>query len=165
MRLRHFECMLRILWFCMVVESYCKERSELGMTITSEVASFIPPRVSHCRMSTHSNQSLSMNINTLPHHDDHKKRSGFETWIQWTVCHVETKDVFTGVVLQQVKQSSDNRCELPTSPTYLSLNCLLNGIFSHSWCYFVQIWPMSQKFNSCVTDGLTDGPTDGHTLL
>ena len=54
-------------------------------------------------------------------------------------------------------------------PAYLSLNRLLNGILSYSWCYFVQIRPISQKFNLCVTDRRTDGPTDrptdGHTLL
>ena len=48
-------------------------------------------------------------------------------------------------------------------PAYLSLNQLLNGILSHSWCYSVQIWPISQKFNSCVTDGRADRPTDGRT--
>ena len=44
-------------------------------------------------------------------------------------------------------------------PAYLSLNQLLNGILSHSWCYSVQIWPISQKFNLCVTDGPTDTPS------
>ena len=56
-------------------------------------------------------------------------------------------------------------------PAFLSLNRLLNGILSYSWCYFVRIRPISQKFNSCVTDGRTDrrtdrrtdGPTDGRT--
>ena len=54
-------------------------------------------------------------------------------------------------------------------PMNLSLNSLLNGILSYSWCYFVQIWPISQKFNSYVMDRPTDRPTeqltDGHTLL
>ena len=53
--------------------------------------------------------------------------------------------------------------------SYLSMNCLLNGVLSYSQCYFVRIQSISQKFNSCVTDGRTDGPTDGptdrHTLL
>ena len=38
---------------------------------------------------------------------------------------------------------------------YLSLNRLLNSIVLCSWCYFVQIQPSSQKFNSCVTNGRT----------
>ena len=74
---------------------------------------------------------------------------------------------------EQVEQSSDNRCVLGELPAYLSLNRLLNGILSYSWCYFVQFRPISQKFNSCVTDrrmvrrrdGRTDRQTDGHTLL
>ena len=45
-------------------------------------------------------------------------------------------------------------------PAYLSLNRLFNGILSYFWCYFVQIRPNSQKFNSCVTEGRTDGQTD-----
>ena len=48
-------------------------------------------------------------------------------------------------------------------PAYLSLNRLLNGILSYSWCYFVQICPISWRFNSCVTDGPTDEQTDGPT--
>ena len=48
-------------------------------------------------------------------------------------------------------------------PAYLSLNSLLNGILSCSWCYFVRIRPISQKFNSFVTDQRTDGRTDGRT--
>ena len=47
---------------------------------------------------------------------------------------------------------------------YLSLNCLSNGIVSCSCCYFVYIQPrncISQKFNSCVTDGPMDRRTDG----
>ena len=39
---------------------------------------------------------------------------------------------------------------------YLSLNRLLNGVLSCSQCYFVRFRPISQKFNSCVTDGPTD---------
>ena len=46
---------------------------------------------------------------------------------------------------------------------YLSLNRLLYGVLSCSRCYFVRIQSISQKFNSCVTDGPTDGPTDGRT--
>ena len=42
-------------------------------------------------------------------------------------------------------------------PAYLSLSCLLNGIVSCSWCYFVQIQPISPKFNSC--DLRTDKPS------
>ena len=41
---------------------------------------------------------------------------------------------------------------------YLSLNRLLNSILSCSWCYFVKIQLISQKFNVC--DGRTDGRTD-----
>ena len=48
-------------------------------------------------------------------------------------------------------------------PAYLSLNRLSNGIVLCSCCYFVHIRPTSQKFNSCVTYGRTDGPTDGRT--
>ena len=43
-------------------------------------------------------------------------------------------------------------------PAYLSLNGLLNGKRSYSGCYFVQFWPISQKFNSC--DQRTDQRTD-----
>ena len=50
-------------------------------------------------------------------------------------------------------------------PAYLSLNRLLNGIVSCSRCYFVQIQPISKKFNSSVTDGPTDGRMDGHALI
>ena len=46
---------------------------------------------------------------------------------------------------------------------YLSLNRLFNGILSCSWCFFVQIQLISQKFNSCVTDGRTDRRTDRRT--
>ena len=46
---------------------------------------------------------------------------------------------------------------------YLSLNRLLNGILSCSWCYFVQIQLISQKFNSCVTDRPTDRRMDRRT--
>ena len=45
-------------------------------------------------------------------------------------------------------------------PAYLSLNRLLNGTVSCSRCYFVQIRPISQKFNSCVTHQPTDGRTN-----
>ena len=38
------------------------------------------------------------------------------------------------------------------------LNCPLNVL--SFWCYFAQIQPISQKFNSCLTDGRTDGRTD-----
>ena len=38
-------------------------------------------------------------------------------------------------------------------------------IVSCSRFYFVQIQPISQKFNSYVTDGPTDGRMDGHTLI
>ena len=51
---------------------------------------------------------------------------------------------------------------------YLYLNGLSIGIVSCFKCYFVQIQPgnlISQKFNSCVTDGPTDGRTDRHTFL
>ena len=48
---------------------------------------------------------------------------------------------------------------------YLYLNRLLNGVLSCPRCYFVRIQSISHKFNSCVTDGRTDGPTDRHTLL
>ena len=40
---------------------------------------------------------------------------------------------------------------------------LFNGTLSYSWCHFVQIRTISQKFNSCVTDVLTEGRTDGRT--
>ena len=47
------------------------------------------------------------------------------------------------------------------------LKCLLNGIVPYSRCSLVQIQPISQKFNSCVTyrqtDGRTHGPTDRRT--
>ena len=49
---------------------------------------------------------------------------------------------------------------------YLSLKSLFNGIVSCFLCSFVQIQPRNtifQKFNSCVTDRRTDGPTDGRT--
>ena len=46
---------------------------------------------------------------------------------------------------------------------YLSLNRLLNGVLSCSRFYFVRIQSISQKFNSCVSDGRTDGRTDGQT--
>ena len=46
---------------------------------------------------------------------------------------------------------------------YQSLDCLSTGILSCSWCYFVQIQLISQKFNSCATDGYTDRLTDGQT--
>ena len=49
--------------------------------------------------------------------------------------------------------------------SYLSMNCLLNGVLSCSRCYFVRIQSISQKFNSCVTDRRTDGPTDGRTNI
>ena len=39
---------------------------------------------------------------------------------------------------------------------YLSLFSLLNGILSYSWCYFVQIWSISQKFNSCAINWWTN---------
>ena len=48
-------------------------------------------------------------------------------------------------------------------PTYLSLNRLLNDLVLCSWCYFVQIQSISQKFISCVTDGWTDRRTDRQT--
>ena len=41
------------------------------------------------------------------------------------------------------------------------LKCLVNGTVSCSWCYFVQIQPISHKFNSCVvrlTNRRTDTP-------
>ena len=41
-------------------------------------------------------------------------------------------------------------------PLYLSLNCLLNDIVSCPCCYFAQIQPISEKFNSFVTDGRTN---------
>ena len=48
-------------------------------------------------------------------------------------------------------------------PVYLFLNCLLNGIGSCSWCYFVHIQPISQIFNLCVTDRRTNGRTNWWT--
>ena len=39
--------------------------------------------------------------------------------------------------------------------SYLSMNCLLNGVLSCSRCYFVRIKSISQKFILCVTDGRT----------
>ena len=59
-----------------------------------------------------------------------------------------------GNTMKQVRLSSDIRCVLLSCPTHLSLNRLLNGIVSCSWCYFVQ--PIFQKFHSHVTDGRTD---------
>ena len=51
-------------------------------------------------------------------------------------------------------------------PAYSSRNCLSNSIDSCSSCYFVQIQPISEKFNcdrrnDRQTDGPTNGPTDG----
>ena len=51
-------------------------------------------------------------------------------------------------------------------PEYLSLNRLSDGLVSFSRYHFVKIQPrdpISQKSNSCVTDGRTDGRTDRRT--
>ena len=55
------------------------------------------------------------------------------------------------------------------SSAYLSLNYLLKGIVSCSQCYFVQIHPISKKFNLFVTgqpmDRRTDRRTDGQECI
>ena len=38
-------------------------------------------------------------------------------------------------------------------------------VFKWHTCFFVQIWPISQKFKSCVMDQRTDGRTDQRTDL
>ena len=48
-------------------------------------------------------------------------------------------------------------------PAYLSLNCIFNGIVLCSWCCFVLIQPIFQKFNSFVTDVRKDRRTDRRT--
>ena len=39
----------------------------------------------------------------------------------------------------------------------------LNGKLSYSWCFFVQIQPISQKFNSCVMNRPTNWQTNEQT--
>ena len=69
---------------------------------------------------------------------------------------------------EKLKKNKSNRVRTTDAfsgelPAYLSLNRLLNGILSYSYSYFVQIQPISQKFNSCVTDGPTDRPAHRRT--
>ena len=63
-----------------------------------------------------------------------------------------SKQITRREIGKQVRQSSGDL------PAYLSLNHLLIGILSCSWCYFVQIQLIFRILN--VTDRRTDGRTD-----
>ena len=63
---------------------------------------------------------------------------------------------------KQVEQSSDNRCVLWWTARVLVFELSFKW-HTCSWCYFVRFWPISHKFNSCVTDRRTDWRTDRRT--
>ena len=55
-----------------------------------------------------------------------------------------------------------------TNAFWRSASVLVSEMFFKwysSWCYFARNQPISQKFNSRVTDGRMDRRTDRHTLL
>ena len=65
-----------------------------------------------------------------------------------------------GLFIKQVEQSSDNRCVLWRTARELVFESSFKW---HTFLFlmlFCSISPISQKFNSCVTDGRTDGRTD-----
>ena len=64
---------------------------------------------------------------------------------------------------KKVEQSSDNRCVLWRTARELVFESSFKW---HTFLFltlFCLISPISQKFNSCVTDGRTDGRADGRT--